>query len=355
MQYSFYPGPSQVYPQVGMYMQQALASGILSANHRSNAFMDLWAETKVLFHEKLLVPRDYTLYITSSATECWEITAQSLIGNNSLNFYNGAFGQKWLEYTKKLANGKNCVGKFFAKDEEIKSINQPCEVLCLTQNETSNGTQIPIDDIGKLSKTAEITVVDATSSMAGINLPWAAADVWFASVQKCFGLPAGLAVMVCSPKALKHAQLVNDHNHYNSLLFIHENFGKNQTPYTPNVLGIYLLNRVLNQIPSIKSTNFTIKNRAQDWYRFFAENCKNITLYIENEAVRSDTVIVLQAKAEYIKSLLNYCASHGITLGKGYGPEAASTFRIANFPAITDEAIGFAQQLIQTHYNNYYG
>jgi phosphoserine aminotransferase len=51
-----------------------------------------------------------------------------------------------------------------------------------------------------------LIAVDATSSMAGVELDWQSADIWFASVQKCFGLPAGMAVMVCSPRALQYAE-----------------------------------------------------------------------------------------------------------------------------------------------------
>ncbi len=79
MDLSFYPGPSQLYPEVEGYLQDAYRSGILSMNHRSPAFMDMLSGILAAMHEKLAVPTDYEIYFTSSATECWEIVSQSLV------------------------------------------------------------------------------------------------------------------------------------------------------------------------------------------------------------------------------------------------------------------------------------
>ena len=117
--------------------------------------------------------------------------------------------------------------------------------MCVTQNETSNGTQIR--DLSPFRKAfpEAIIAVDVTSSLGGIELDYLQGDVWFASVQKCLGLPAGMGIMICSPKAIQRAEEINDRKYYNSLLFIHENFQKFQTHYTPNVLSIYLINKII--------------------------------------------------------------------------------------------------------------
>ena len=75
---TFYPGPSKVYPQVADYAAEAVREGIVSLNHRSAGFMDVVKETVRLLHEKLAIPADYHIALVSSATECWEIVAQSL-------------------------------------------------------------------------------------------------------------------------------------------------------------------------------------------------------------------------------------------------------------------------------------
>ena len=47
---TFYPGPSKIYPQVELYLQDAYQSGTLSMNHRSQGFMDVLKETLRLMH-----------------------------------------------------------------------------------------------------------------------------------------------------------------------------------------------------------------------------------------------------------------------------------------------------------------
>ncbi len=334
---TFYPGPSKVYPQVADYAADAVRSGIVSLNHRSAGFVEIVKETVRLLHEKLDIPADYHIAFVSSATECWEIVAQSLTSQTSLHPTSGAFGEKWREYARRI--------------KPLIDVSE-ADVLGVVQNETSNGTQVSMETLAQFrrefstddapdGKTAPLIAVDAVSSMAGIILDWSLADVWFASVQKCFGLPAGLAVLIYSPRALQRAQQIGEKAHYNSLLFIHENFAKFQTPYTPNGLGIYCLMRVLEQVPPITVVDAITKKRAADWYAFFEQEMREspFHLLINDPAIRSDTVIAVEGAEVDIKAVKAAAQEAGITLGNGYGDWKNTTFRIANFPAITDQEI----------------
>jgi phosphoserine aminotransferase len=100
---SFYPGPSKVYPEVEIYLQDAMKEGILSQNHRSQSFIDMLKECIRLFKQKQNIPNDYQVFFTSSATECWEIISQSLVKETSHHVYNGAFGEKWFDYSSKIS------------------------------------------------------------------------------------------------------------------------------------------------------------------------------------------------------------------------------------------------------------
>ena len=331
---TFYPGPSKVYPQVADYATEAVRSGIVSLNHRSAGFMDVVKETVQLLHEKLSIPPDYHIALVSSATECWEIVAQSLTAETSLHPYAGAFGKKWAEYAYRIKPPVN-LGE--------------ADVLCIVQNETSNGTQVNMASLGQFRREfSGIIAVDAVSSMAGVMFDWTLADVWFASVQKCFGLPAGLAVLVYSPNALRRAEAIGENAHYNSLLFIHENFAQFQTPYTPNGLGIYLLMRVLQQVPPIAEIDVLTKKRAADWYAFFEhELTGRFQLLINDVATQSDTVIAVAGLENDIRAVKTAAQQAGITLGNGYGDWKNTTFRIANFPAITDGEIDQLRQFLR--------
>jgi phosphoserine aminotransferase len=331
-------------------MQDAYDQGVLSLNHRSSGFVDICRRAIEGLKTKLAVPPAYTVLLVSSATECWEIIAQSLTARESFHVYNGAFGEKWLEYTRRLRPGST--GYSFGTDEALapEAVPAPAaaEVICLTQNETANGTQVPVEVIRRFKALHpdRLVAVDATSSMGGLALDFTAADVWFASVQKCLGLPAGLGILVCSPQALERAGRLGDRAFYNSLLFVHENFRKLQTPYTPNVLGIYLLSRVVEMIEPIDATHSRLERQAADWYAFL-ESLPGLQPLVRNAAVRSATVIAAAAPGAVIARFKEDAKREGLVLGNGYGAWKETTFRIANFPALTAEEIGLLRNFLR--------
>jgi phosphoserine aminotransferase len=329
---SFYPGPSQVHTKIPSYVKDAQRLGVLSMNHRSAACMDLVKRTSTELKKKLRIPKSYTVLFLSSATECWEVIAQSLIKQTSTHIFNGAFGEKWFTYTKALTPHAESLR--FDPEQELPIAVYKGDVICITQNETSNGTQVSNKILREVRKKnpAKLIAVDATSSMGGQALDFSIGDVWFASVQKCFGLPAGLAVLICSPRAIVRAQQLNERLHYNSLVHQLQFAEKFQTTHTPNVLGIYLLYRVLQNSPSIITIHKRLKQQANEWYNMLGT--KTIKPLIANVAVRSDTVIAVTGTQSQIKSAKSRALKAGFLLGEGYGKLMSVTFRIANFPAI---------------------
>lgn len=348
---SFYPGPSRIHDEIPAYVTDAYNEGILSASHRSDAFVALSKQTIELLQEKLRIPNDYTVFFTSSATECWEIIAQSLIKDKSHHFYNGAFGQKWFDYTKRLRNAESLPFNLNEKPDltQLGDISDS-DLICVTQNETSNGTQLGNRVIRSIRKQYPdaLIAVDATSSMAGIRLDFKTADIWYASVQKCFGLPAGLGVMVCSPKAVHQAAEIGEKDHYNSLTFMTEMMKKWQTSYTPNVMGIYLLKRVLEDSDTISKTHEKTVKRYEAWVDFLAET-KTLKHLVKLKEVRSYTVIPVSAQPDIVQQIKNDARKEGLLLGEGYGQWKNDTFRIANFPALKKKEIKKLMKFLQKY------
>lgn len=336
---SFYPGPSKVYEEIPRYVKDAHTLGILSMNHRSEAFMRLCEKTIRLLKKKIDIPKSYSVFFTCSSTECWEIIAQSLIQRESIHLFNGAFGKKWFDYTKRLRPEAQAF-PFNREDVLMPRSYASGEVIAITQNETSNGTAVNCTIIKKIKELNpdNLIAVDATSSMGGIHLDFTSADVWFASVQKCFGLPAGLGILICSPRAMEKAAQLDEQNHYNSLTFLRKNMEQWQTPYTPNVLAIYLLMRTLQQVAPIEKINRKLIKRAQRWYKFFAPS-KKIRALIKNQDVRSNSVITVEGQSQLLDSAKTKATKKGLLLGEGYGDLKKETFRIANFPALKKKEI----------------
>ncbi|HQQ81883.1 MAG: aminotransferase class V-fold PLP-dependent enzyme [Cyclobacteriaceae bacterium] len=348
---SFYPGPSRIHDKVSDWVRQAQKKGILSMNHRSAEFMRMSEETVVHLRKKLRIPKEYHVYFTNSATECWEMIAQSLILDKSIHIYNGAFGEKWHLYTRRLK--PEALAMPYGPEQELdpaSMIFNEGDLICLTQNETSNGTSVSNKIIARvrLNNPKHLIAVDATSSMAGVYLDFSAADVWFASVQKCFGLPAGLGIMICSPRAVARIHEVNERNHYNSLTAIDEMMQKWQTVCTPNVLGIYLLGRAARAMKKISVTETKLRKRQARWVRVFRSS-KNLSLLIQNPSVQSRTVIAVSGDEHLIALVKRKARRRGLLLGEGYGSLQATSFRIANFPALHKKEITKLEKFLTTY------
>ena len=336
---TFAPGPSKVYDALSTYLQDAFNEGILSANHRSGPFMKLYQDTESLMRQKLHVPEDYSLLFTSSATENWEIISQSIVESASFHIYSGSFGKKWIGFAQHILPASTGI-KIDANqtiDVENLEISEEFDLIALTQNETANASQVSMTVIEAIKEKfpEKMIAVDTTSSMAGIEFDFSLADIWYASVQKCFGLPAGLGILILSPKAIEKTERKGENGRYNSLNFMIENARGYQTHYTPNVLGIYLLNRVLKDMPEIQHIDANLRARMHQLENCIA-NTKSLRMLVTNDATRSTTVMGVTGPEEVITTVKNEAKAAGMELGSGYGPLKPTSFRIANFPAITN-------------------
>lgn len=337
---SFSPGPSQVYPELPQYFEDAYNKDILSANHRSKVFMNMYQEVIQLFQEKLHLPEDYRLLFTSSATESWEIISQSLTTRGTYHLYSGSFGQKWFDYAKNILPQAD--GLKFVADEGFSlsdlRIPEDLDIVAVTQNETANASQVSLDiiELIKSQYPNKLIAVDTTSSMAGIELDFSQADIWFASVQKCFGLPAGLGLLILSSRAVAKAEEIGESGRYNSVNFMLENAANYQTHYTPNVLAIYFLKRLLQDIPEIQFTDRKTRERMQELENIVASKDK-FRYLVKRPEFRSRTVLGISGEASMVEDIKKKAEQKGLILGSGYGSFKTTSFRVANFPVINDK------------------
>jgi phosphoserine aminotransferase len=354
---NFLVGPSELHPKINIFWSEFLEKGYGSISHRSEAFHQLHQETIQLLQEILQIPKDFGIFFSGSASEIWERILLNGVNQYSYHLINGSFSNRFYDYAqwldKKPSQHQVPFGDFF--DIERISIPKESEMLCLTQNETSTGVWLSSDWIKKLKekKPDALLALDIVSSAPVFVPDFNVVDTAFFSVQKVFGLPAGLGVWIASPKMLEKAKSIKASQSIGAhhQLDIHwKNFEKNETYSTPNILGIFLLNRVLQDF--IKNDwNFEsnrIKKRAQDCYQIF-ENGKNLYPLVKEKQFRSPTIIVLESPTEQtiqdIKKKLN---EENIKISNGYGPKAAFQIRIANFPSISDDAWQYLTNILKT-------
>lgn len=343
--YNFYPGPSFIWSQAAEWSKDAFSSGIVSRNHRSDLFMELYRQTVGLLRKKLDIPSQYSVYFTSSATECWEVIAESYAHLSFFHLYNGAFGEKWQSITSELG----CVtsGHAYHHDHEpsLRHFKTNAGVICLTHVETSNGTVVKDSFLKKVKRfyPQSLVAIDATSGFAGEKINWKYGDLWFASMQKAMGLPSGMALLIVSPQAVKSVDKEGV-LHYNSLAVMEENYQKWQTTHTPNILNIFLMKKMLETVDGFPFyTKIQLRQK-----RLYKELMKlGIQPLIKNPHCRSNTVLTFKLPKELCSELKGFAAARNVVIGNGYGQWKGNTFRVANFPAIPDEHFDYLIELLK--------
>jgi phosphoserine aminotransferase len=321
-------------------MNQALDENVCSINHRSKEFENIYKFTEDSLKFLLNIPQDRHIFFLSSATECMDRIVQNCVEFDSFHFLNGAFAERFyktaVELNKNALKTEVDYGKSF--DFNNIKINNSPELICITHNETSTGVAFSTDEIYKLKKTypESLVAVDIVTSAPYVNLDFTKIDCAFFSVQKGFGLPAGLGVLIvndaCLNKAKKLKTGKSGIGSYHNFISLYENALKYQTTETPNVLGIYLLGKVsdeLNKYGIEKIRNET-EVKAEMLYDFFDKN-NSLKPFVKNIQDRSKTIINVEtgSRQNEIKKKLS---ENGIIVGSGYGKLKDTQIRIANFP-----------------------
>jgi phosphoserine aminotransferase len=216
-------------------------------------------------------------------------------------------------------------------------------MIGLTHNETSTGVSLTMDFIHsfRTSNPNALIIVDAVSSLPYPAFDYSKIDSVFFSVQKGFGLPAGLGVWVVNDRCIAKAEELISKGKgvgtYHSLPFYLQNAKKNQTPETPNVLGIYLLSKVVDDFlrRGISTTRKETEYKAAILYQAL-ENHSILSPFVKDKNVQSKTVIVAQC-GDRTEKINEYLKSVGLHPGDGYGVLKKMQLRFANFPAHSKE------------------
>ena len=358
---SFAVGPSRIEPAIKEYFIQGYEEGILSVNHRDERFKQMWKHLCFVLRQKLDIPADFHILCCDSATACWDLVLRCFSHKGSLHAYNGDFGKKWMLAAERLSNSiSKKVGrlpfplqttlKHYIENEANPLVVEQAaqgayDLLACTHNETSTGSMCDEEDIDALchlcapSRKRSLVALDATSSLSAVHIPWHKIDICFASVQKGLGMPAGMALLCVSPAAHSRAQELGEDKHYNSYLRLVAHYQQAEAPYTPNIMGIYLLGRVLEARPPIQLLHEQTLRRWHRWIDFLDTQGYQRLLPFDGPPA-SPTIIAFADKGtRTTERLYDLLRGEGLPLSHGYGNLRGRVLRMANFPAIQDEEI----------------
>jgi phosphoserine aminotransferase len=290
----------------------------------------------------LQLPDNFEILFVSSANEIWERAIQNTVEKESFHLVNGSFSKRFAEIARELGRQVRQHEVPFGQGFPVDEIQVPAtaELVALVQNETSSGAAMPVAAINQFRDKvgAEALIfVDAVSAMPHPAFDYSRIDSTYFSVQKCFGLPAGLGVWLVNERCIAKAQALQARGlsigSYHSLPALLEKARAHQNPETPNVLNIYLLGKVVEEMnkKGVAVIRQETELKAKHIYDYLARS-QNFDIAVQEPSHRSATTIIAHTKvpaAEVNKAL----APFDMTVGSGYGSHKESQIRIANFPA----------------------
>jgi len=336
----FIPGPVKVNEDV----LEQLARPTLG--HRGKEYAQLHGETVEMLKE-ILFTKQHVFLSTSSASGIWEASIRNCVGPNEkvLCTCCGAFSDKWTDVAKscgrKVDELKVDWGQSILPEMIDKKLSKgKYAAVTLVYNETSTGLTNPVYEISKMikEKYPDILVfVDAVSAMVALplhfdELGW---DVVFASVQKAFAIPPGLAVAAVSERALQKSKDVPNRGYYFDFQLWAKSNEKNQTLVTPNIPHIMALNYQCHKLMAEGMENVWARHKEMgEFVRSWAK--EKFELFCEEKYASNTLTTIKNSRGINVAETINSVQEkHNTIFGNGYGKLKEKTFRIAHMGDIT--------------------
>lgn len=333
----FVPGPIEVRPEV----LQAMASPQIY--HRSPEFRDLYAELQGKL-QRFLYTEQPVLLFASSSTGTMEAAVRNCVGKRVLHVVNGAFAKRWYEISQACgipADALEIPWEKAARPAEIADRLKTghYDAVAVVYNETSTGLMNPLPEIAEAVREFPdvLLLVDAVTAMGGVKIEFdeLGLDVCLAGVQKCFGLPPGLAVCAVSERAIRRAEALKPKTYYLSFPMMLKSHAKNETPATPSVPHLFALNLQLDyffeegldrRFARHEEMAGVVQVWAKEHFDLYPEAghwSKTVTCVKNTRGISVDTLS---------KTLI---ARYGLRISNGYGDLREKTFRIAHMGDLT--------------------
>jgi aspartate aminotransferase-like enzyme len=279
---------------------------------------------------------------TSSGSGLWEASIRNCVDFNETVLCTccGAFSDKWADVAK--ACGRNVDelkvdwGKPVLPDMLDKKLAAgKYAAVTLMYNETSTGLMNPLYEVSEMMKKKYpdiLIFVDAVSAMVALplhfdKLGW---DVAFASVQKAFAIPPGLAVAAVSNRALEKSKTVPARGYYFDFQNFAKSAEKNQTPTTPAIPHIMALNYQCKKFLDEGMENVWQRHKQMgDFVRAWAN--ENFDLFCDEKYASNTLTAIKNTRGINVAELINTIQQkHNTVFGNGYGKLKEETFRIAH-------------------------
>ena len=226
----------------------------------------------------------------------------------------------------------------------IEEVNEEYDMVAGVMNESSTGVRNPIEEIGDVLKEYPdpYFAVDAVSSLGGdyVDIDAHGIDAIFASTQKAFAMPPGLAVCVVSDDAYDREVEKGDSSWYGGFRRTIDYYDrKGQTHSTP-------------AIPIMLAYRKQMKHMLDEGHRARDERHREMMEYVHDwaaehfamfpeEGYESQTVACIENTQgiDVAATIEEVNEEYDMAFSNGYGDLGEETFRIGHMGEHTVESV----------------
>jgi phosphoserine aminotransferase len=350
--------PSELLPSDGRFgcgpskiRQEQLAhllgpgAGILGTSHRQPPVKDLVGRVRSGLGDLFRAPDGYEVVLgNGGSTAFWDAAAFSLIEKRSQNLVFGEFGGKFAGAA---------AAPFLEAPDVIKAtpgsrsefvVTEGIDVYAWPQNETSTGVMAPVRRVH--GDPGALTVIDATSSAAGIDFDANEADVYYFAPQKNLASDGGLWLALFSPAAIERVERIAASGRYIpeflSLKNAVDNSRLNQTLNTPALSTLLMLENQVEWINGNGGLAWASARTSEsssvlyDW----AERVDYATPFVADPDHRSQVVVTIDFDESVdAAAIARVLRANGIVDTDPYRKLGRNQLRVATFTAIEPDDV----------------
>jgi alanine-glyoxylate transaminase/serine-glyoxylate transaminase/serine-pyruvate transaminase len=342
----FIPGPTNIPESIRK------ACDMPTLDHRSPAFARLFKPAVEGVRRVLKMDAGEVILLPSTGTGGWEAAVSNTLspGDTVLAARFGMFSHRWIDLCERHGLNVQIIetpwgqgAPLAAIEAALKADTGKIKAVLATHNETATGVKSDIAGIRRAMDAAghgAMLFVDGVSSIGSMPFEFTGwgVDIAVAGSQKGFMLPAGLAILGVSPKAIAAmdtATMPRTFFDFNDML---TSYTRGGFPYTPPVGLIAGLAHAIDLLESEGLENvYARHHRLAEGVRR-AIKAWGMTPYAASPDLCSDTVTAVKVPAGCDGTALVQLAAskYGVAFGVGLGEVAGKVFRIGHLGMLTD-------------------
>jgi alanine-glyoxylate transaminase/serine-glyoxylate transaminase/serine-pyruvate transaminase len=343
----FIPGPTNI--------PEALRRAVdfPSIDHRSTTFAEIFQPLFPALKRILKLEAGEVFVFPATGTGGWEAAVTNVLspGDSVLAARHGMFSHRWIGLCQRHNLEVEIVeapwGAGVPADEYERILTadtgHAIKAVLVCHNETATGVRSDVAAVRRAMDAAghpALLLVDGVSSIASMDFRMDAwgVDIAVAGSQKGFMLPAGLAILGVSPKAIAAIETAENTRCFFDFRDMLSTNSAGGFPYTPPVNLIRGLGVSLSMLEDEGLDNVFARHHRIACGVRAAVGAWDLTLCANDPSLYSDTVsaIVVPEDVDAGEIVSLAAQKYGVAFGIGLGEIATKVFRIGHLGSLTD-------------------